>query len=554
MSQALEELLLSAGLLQPDQLRDAKARQRGRDVTLAAVITELGFLDETTLARANAKAGGLPFVDLTKGRVNTELTALLPPDMAREQRCLPVIEKGATLVIAVDDPQQRILADQLQFQLGRDVTCALCAPSALTQALADAYGEGQDEAPALVTPGAEEEEGDAPVVRLVSRTFADALKLRASDIHIEPMMDRLVVRYRIDGVLRVVAEHPLHLAAPLLSRLKVMGQMDIAEKRKPQDGRISMTVEGRQIDVRASILPSNHGESIVMRLLDKGANLKSLTDLGFDGEDRAWFSKLIGRPNGIVLVTGPTGSGKTTTLYAALSELNRPDVKLITAEDPVEYRIPGINQVQVQPKVGLTFARILRAMLRSAPNVILVGEIRDLETAEVAIQAALTGHLVFSTLHTNDAPSALTRLIDMGVPAFLASAAVQGVLAQRLVRRLCPDCRVAVPPTEAEAAALGLDFASLEGQNFHEPGGCTRCEGTGYRGRVGLFELLELDASLRELVFQGASLERLRAQAESTGRLRGLLEDGARKVIAGHTSVEEVLRVARAATSLEQAV
>lgn len=553
MSQALEELLLSAGLLQAEQLRDAKARQRGRDLTLAAAIAELGFLDETTLGRAQAKAEGLPFVDLTKGRINETLTQLLPPDLAREQRCLPVIEKGAVLVVAIDDPQQRIVADQLQFQLGRDVTCALAAPSALSQALEAAYGV-DDSAPApLAATGVDEDENDAPVIRLVTRTFADALKLRASDIHIEPMIDRLLVRYRVDGVLRIVAEHPLHLAAPLLSRLKVMGQMDIAEKRKPQDGRISMTVEGRQIDVRASILPSNHGESIVMRLLDKGANLKSLTDLGFDGEDRAWFSKLIDRPNGIVLVTGPTGSGKTTSLYAALTELNRADVKIITAEDPVEYRIPGINQVQVQPKVGLDFARILRAMLRSAPNVILVGEIRDLETAEVAIQAALTGHLVFSTLHTNDATSALTRLIDMGVPAFLASAAVQGVLAQRLVRRLCSDCRVAAPPTEAEIQALGLSQADMEGQLFHAPGGCTRCEGTGYHGRVGLFELLELDASLRELIFQGASLERLRSQAESTGRLRGLLTDGARKVIAGQTSVEEVLRVARSAASLEEA-
>ena len=549
MSTDLADLLLASGLVGEEDLREARAHQRGKELGLGEALVELGRLDEASLTRAQAKAAGLPFVDLTRGRVPEALVELLPDDFARENVVLPVAEKGGRLIVAVDDPLKTFLADQLQFQLGRDVGCALAAPGALRRAVAAAYGELQAEPEVTVNTGSEEGD-DAPVVRLVNRLFADALSQRASDIHVEPAQDLLRVRFRIDGVLRPVAEHPLHLAGPLLSRLKVMGAMDIAEKRKPQDGRIALEVGGREIDVRASILPSNHGETIVMRLLDRSANLISLTDLGFDGADQTWFKRLIARPNGIVLVTGPTGSGKTTTLYAALAELNRADVKIITAEDPVEYHLSGINQTQVNPRTGLTFARILRAMLRCAPNVILVGEIRDLETAEVAIQAALTGHLVFSTLHTNDATGALTRLVDMGVQPFLASAAVQGVLAQRLVRRLCGDCAKPYPATADELSALGLDPSRAGEIEFRGPTGCGSCEGLGYRGRVGLFELLELDGELRDLVFQGASQSELRDRAVASSKLRGLLTDGAAKVVAGVTSASEVLRVARAAGEL----
>ena len=546
MTTDLADLLLSSGLVGEEDLREARAHQRGKELGLGEALVELGRLDEVSLARAQAKAAGLPFVDLTRGKVPDALLELLPAEFALENRVLPVAEKGARLIVAVDDPLKTFLADQLQFQLGRDVACALAAPTALANALRTAYGDQEvTAAPATAQDAAEGD--DAPVVRLVNRLFADALSQRASDIHVEPAQDLLRVRYRIDGVLRSVAEHPKHLAGPLLSRLKVMGSMDIAEKRKPQDGRIALQVEGREIDVRASILPSNHGETIVMRLLDRSANLISLRDLGFEASDQAWFQRLIARPNGIVLVTGPTGSGKTTTLYAALAELNRPDVKIITAEDPVEYHLSGINQTQVNPRTGLTFARILRAMLRCAPNVILVGEIRDLETAEVAIQAALTGHLVFSTLHTNDATGALTRLVDMGVQPFLASAAVQGVLAQRLVRRLCSECSQPYPATAEELAALGLDPGRSGSIEFRRERGCGACEGLGYRGRVGLFELLEMDGELRDLVFHGASQTELRSRARASSRLRELLEDGARKVVAGTTSAAEVLRVARAA-------
>ncbi|MEM7308714.1 MAG: ATPase, T2SS/T4P/T4SS family [Planctomycetota bacterium] len=553
MSQELGQLLKSAGLVSDAQLKEALTHQRTKGVRLGEALVDLGHLDETTVMRAVAKQQGMPFVDLAKGKVSDAVLERVPEEFAKDQGVLPLMEKGGKLIVAVDDQLKRILADQLEFMIGQPVACALCTPAALKAALQRYYGLGEEDSVAAVM-GSEGDESDAPIVRLVTRMFQDAVRMRTSDIHIEPMGGALRVRYRIDGVLRDMAEHPLHLAAPLTSRLKIMGSMDIAEKRKPQDGRIGVTIDGREIDVRASILPTNHGETMVMRLLDKSASLIGLKELGFESDDHAWFQRLIKHPHGIVLVTGPTGSGKTTTLYAALSELNRPDVKIITAEDPVEYHLPGINQVQVSPKVGLSFARILRSMLRAAPNIILVGEIRDLETAEVAIQAALTGHLVFSTLHTNDAPSALTRLLDMGVQPFLVSTAVQGVLAQRLVRRLCPECREAYEPDAEEVAILGLDAGHVQGRSFYRPRGCRECEGVGYRGRVGLFEHFEMDSQLRDMTFQGENLNAIRDAALGSGRLRPLLPDGANKVLAGTTTVTEVLRVCRVASEEEVAV
>jgi type IV pilus assembly protein PilB len=456
-----------------------------------------------------------------------------------------VAERGGKLVIAIDDPFKRMIADQLSFSTGLEIACALAAPGALRRAIRKFYGESAEDTVAASIGASDGDEDDAPIVRLVTRTFQDALKERASDIHIEPGHSRVRIRFRVDGMLRDAGEHPDHLHAPLISRLKIMARMDISEKRKPQDGRISLTIDGREIDVRASILPSSDGETMVMRLLDRSASLIGLRELGFDEEDHRWFSRVISRPHGICLVTGPTGSGKTTTLYAALSELNRPDVKIITAEDPVEYHLAGINQVQVNNRIGVTFSRILKAMLRCAPNVILVGEIRDLETAEIAIQAALTGHLVFSTVHTNDAPSALTRLQDLGVKPFLVSAAVQAVIAQRLVRRLCPDCAEDYEPHEEEIRTIGLDPAHLSGQMFKQAKGCRSCEGSGYHGRVALFELLEMDAELRDLCFRGEPLDVIRKTALGSGRMRPLIQDGARKVIRGLTTVHEVLRVCR---------
>ncbi len=546
MTQSLGELLVASGLVSEAQLREGRAHQRHKGVRIGEALLQLGHVDERELTRAIAKQQGMPFVDLEKGKISPTILEKVPGEFCLEQGLLPVLEKGGKLVVAIDDQLKRIVADQLSFMVGLEVTCALAAPSALKAALKRHFG-ARDADTVAQSMGAEEGDAtDAPIVRLVSRMFKEALDLRASDIHIEPMGGELRVRYRVDGVLRKVANHPPHLAAPLVSRLKIMGRMDIAEKRKPQDGRIGLKIDGRDVDVRAAILPSNHGESIVLRLLDRSANLLQLRDLGFDAEDHQWFRRLIIRPHGIVLVTGPTGSGKTTTLYAALAELNRPDVKIITAEDPVEYNIKGINQVQVNTKIGLTFARILKAMLRAAPNIILVGEIRDVETAEVAIQAALTGHLVFSTLHTNDAPSAITRLLDMGVQPFLVSSAIQGVIAQRLVRRLCKECAEPYVPPEAELRFLGLDPAIVAGKKLRRPRGCRACEGAGYRGRLGLFELFEMESDLRDAVFQGEPLERIRELALAMGKLQPLLVSGARKVLAGETSVNEILRVTRA--------
>jgi type IV pilus assembly protein PilB len=545
-------MLLAAGALNEAQLREALAHQRNGSARIGDVLIKLGFVDEGTVYRALAKQQGMPFVDLDKGRVPDSVLQRVPPVVAQEQGLVPLLEKGGKLVVAIDDPLKRLIADQLQFMLGLEVTCALAGPSALRRAIDRYYGPGDHSAIAksMKVEGGEEE-ADAPIIRLVSRMFHEALEMRSSDIHIEPGHGRVRVRYRVDGMLRDIAEHPAHLHSPLLSRLKIMAQMDIAEKRKPQDGRIGLKIDGRDIDVRASILPSNHGESMVMRLLDRSKSLISLRDLGFEDEDYKWFRRVIKRPNGIVLVTGPTGSGKTTTLYAALSELNRPDVKIITAEDPVEYHIRGINQVQVNAKIGLSFARILKAMLRAAPNIILVGEIRDAETAEIAIQAALTGHLVFSTLHTNDAPSALTRLVDIGVKPFLVSASIQAVMAQRLVRRLCKDCAQEYTPVAAEMQALGLDPTHLADRKFKRARGCRVCEGTGYRGRLALFELLEMDNQIREMCFRGESLDAIRHAGARSGSLHVLLADGARKVVRGDTSTTEVMRVVRLAASVE---
>ncbi|MCZ6598742.1 MAG: GspE/PulE family protein [Planctomycetota bacterium] len=545
------ELLLSAGLISESQLKEALTHQRTKGVRMGEALVALGHADETTVARAMAKQEGMPFVDLGKGAIAEEVLERVPAEFALEQGLVPLMEKKGKLVVAVDDPLKRIVADQLEFMLGTPVTCALATPSALESALERYYGARKEDTVAASMGAEAGDESEAPIIRLVTHMFRQALEQRASDIHIEPMGGMLRVRYRIDGVLRDVAEHPMHLAPPLTSRLKIMANMDISEKRKPQDGRIGLVIDGREIDVRASILPTNHGETMVMRLLDKSASLIGLKELGFESDDYAWFRRLVKHPHGIVLVTGPTGSGKTTTLYAALSELNRTDVKIITAEDPVEYHIAGINQIQVNQKIGLSFSRILRSMLRAAPNIILVGEIRDLETAETAIQAALTGHLVFSTLHTNDAPSALTRLLDMGVQPFLVSTAIQGVLAQRLVRRLCPECVVEYAPDEHEIKVLGLSPDQIGDAKFRRAEGCRACEGSGFHGRIGLFEHFEMDSTLRDMTFQGESLVAIRNAALAAGLYRPLLTDGARKVLAGTTTVTEVMRVTRAAHSDE---
>jgi len=552
MADRLGDMLLAQGVVDAKGLGKALSLQKNRRVPLGEALLSLGLAKESQIWRALAQQQKLPFVDLEGdvakgGRIKPAIIDLVPAEVVEEQRVVPVATKDGKLVLAVDDPLKTFSLDTLQFVLDQDLAAAIATPTGISRAMGHYYGlhaGGPDTDLAEAMGEADEDSADdAPIIRLVKRMLGTAVEARASDVHVEPMDGRIRVRFRKDGVLGEVASHESHLLGPLMSRLKIMAGMDIAERRKPQDGRINLSVSGRSIDIRASILPSNHGESMVMRLLDKEQGLVSLTELGFADADLGRFRDVIARPNGIVLVTGPTGSGKTTTLYAALKELNRPDVKIITAEDPVEYEIAGINQVQVHSRIGLDFARILRAMLRQAPNVILVGEIRDAETAEVAIQAALTGHLVFATLHTNDAPSALARLVDMGVKPFLVSASIQAIMAQRLVRKLCATCRVAYEPTDTELASVGLDHDRIAGRTLYRAEGCGECEYSGYRGRMAAFEVLVMDGALRDMAFRNEPTPVLRAQAERSGRMSPLREDAVRKVLSGQTTIAEVLRV-----------
>ena len=548
----LGDMLKQEGLIDEAAVEQALRYQYEHKVRFGEALVALGLVDESRLTRALARQAGLQYVDLKKGRIPDKVLQAMDRNVAEEYRVLPIKLSGQVLFIAIGDPIDTMNVDNLAFLLGREVRCALATPSALKDALEDYYGiksgsESAGEARRAVLaeevlPG-DGDEDEAPIIRLVTQVMEEALQQRASDIHVEAFEQRLRIRYRIDGVCREVASYPKHLQGPVLSRLKIMAGMDIAEKRQPQDGRINLELLNRPIDVRVSALPSTYGESIVMRLLDKETGLVSLDVLGFHPDDSKRFNRIIKRPNGIFLVTGPTGSGKTTTLYAALKELNRPDVKIITAENPVEYHLLGVNQAEVQPRIGMTFARILRAMLRQAPNIILVGEIRDLETAEIAIQAALTGHLVFSTLHTNDAPSAITRLVDMGLKPFLVASSIQAVMAQRLIRRLCNACKVPFEPAQSDLRAVGLTGEDVEGVTLYRPVGCKACDMTGYQGRQGIFELVEMNSELRNLTFKSASTSRLREAAVLSGGMVTLIRDGIRKALIGVTSLEEVLRV-----------
>jgi len=554
-SENFRRLLLEANVLDRERLAKAESAAQTRGTTLERAIVALNLADETATWRALAKAHGLRFVDPAKFAPSAEALKKVPREQIEQNEAMPVLIKDGALWVAIDDPLKTFVADNLSFLAGCPVQCALMPPQALKDALRK-HTSGAGAAAAkggssAATGGKAGEGDDAPIIRLVGKTIDDALASRASDIHVEPFQHRVRIRFRVDGVLKEIASLEHTLLAPITSRLKIMAGLDIAEKRKPQDGRISFQATGeggqkRDIDIRTSVLPGSHGETIVMRLLDKERGLMSLQALGFEGHDRERFGNIIARPNGIVLVTGPTGSGKTTTLYAALQELNRPDVKIITAEDPVEFNIRGINQCQVKSRIGLTFARILRAMLRQAPNVILVGEIRDKETAEIAVQAALTGHLVFSTLHTNDSASAITRLVDMGVKPFLVAASVQAVLAQRLLRVVCKHCRQKYEPTPTELRSVGIDPGRVGEAAFYRAEGCEQCGHSGYRGRLGIYELLQMDNTLREMTFRGEPMVRLRQYAWQSGGMSTLLQDGVRKVLQGHTTIPELLRVVAA--------
>ena len=534
----LGQILRSKGYCTPQEINDALEYQKQNGGKLADILVKLKFATPEDVAEALAEQFNIPYVDLSRMDIPDDVVDLIPKPVAIEHAIIPIREKGRYLVIAMADPLDFYTLDNLRFILGKEVECCLASKEAVRNSLVRYYGEVTSydeimegitsddiEFKGLDTGEEDADDEDAPVIKLVNQILQEAIKRRASDVHIEPFEKKLRLRYRIDGMCIEQDPLPKKLQGPILSRIKIMSRMDMAEKRKPQDGRIVMNFQGRMIDFRVSALPARWGESMVLRILDKEKALVDLDLLGLDESDFQRFERIIKRPNGIFLVTGPTGSGKTTTLYAALKKLNRPNVKIITAENPVEYHISGINQAQVNHRIGYDFSAILRSMLRQAPNIILVGEIRDGETAQTAIQAALTGHLVFSTLHTNDAPSSITRLIDMGVKPFLVASAVQAILAQRLVRKLCDYCKVPYDPPEHMLRAIGIDGRMVRGKTIYRPEGCEECDYHGYRGRLGVFELMEMSPELREMTFRVTPTDKLRRQAINEG-MYSLQKDG----------------------------
>ncbi len=556
MKKKVGEILQEKGWVTDEQINKALGYSKTENCKIGEALVNLEICSQEQVSRALAIHFQLPFANLGKHIIPQEIIDAVPKEVALEHKIVPVARKGRTLVIAMGDPLDFFTIDNLRFILSTEVDCALATPESVEEALDDYYrlaggydsvlgvAAGSDEDVEFGRgdfAGDESEANEAPVIKLVHMIIANALKAGASDIHIEPMESELRVRYRVDGVCRVMDSPPKKLQGPVISRLKIMARMDMAEKRRPQDGRIKIKIQGKEIDLRVSIIPSVHGESVVMRILDKDAGLVDLEKLGFHESDLARFNRIIKRPNGIFLVTGPTGSGKTTTLYSALMDLNQSDVKIITAEHPIEYNLTGINQAEVRHEIGLDFSRILRAMMRQAPNIILVGEIRDRETADTAIQAALTGHLVFSTLHTNDAPSALTRLIDMGVKPFLVASAVLAIMGQRLIRLLCKECKEPYEPTETELRMVGLSSTEIADQVLYRPVGCPKCT-DGYKGRCGIYELLEMSSELRDMTFKKLPSKDIRAKARSEGMV-ALQEDAVRKLLSGITTIEEILRV-----------
>jgi general secretion pathway protein E len=556
------EILLRTTALTSEQLESARAAQREAGGRLGDLLVSRGHVSADQLLGALAEQLGLPVrAQIHQGDVDESLIERLPIGFAKDHRVLPLARlEGGAVRVAVTDPLDTAPLDDLRLLFdGADIVIELATQRTILGAINEVYDRGPGSTDALASDAAgdlsllaseisqepqdllESGEDDAPIIKLVNSLLHNAVKERASDLHLEPFENELRVRFRIDNVLyEPIKPLPKALQASIVSRIKIMGRLNIAEKRLPQDGRIRLKIAGRDYDVRLSTLPVAYGERVVMRLLPRTQELLDLTTLGFDEQQLATMNKLITRPNGIVLVTGPTGSGKTTTLYGALARINATDKNIITIEDPVEIQLPGIGQIEVNAKVDLTFARGLRSILRQDPNVILVGEIRDLETAEIAIQASLTGHLVFSTLHTNDAPSAITRLVDMGVEPFLVGSSLVAVLAQRLVRVLCADCKVPYEATPEELAELGIK-TSGRSVRLYRPEGCAGCNYAGYRGRIGIFELMQVDDEVRQLVSQNVDSKTIKSAAVRRG-MHPLRSDGARKVLAGVTSVAEVLR------------
>jgi type IV pilus assembly protein PilB len=541
----LLELLQESGYIGPEEIEEATAAGRGKHTVIEALL-ELGRINEEQVAQTMAISAGMDYMDLANFSPEPHVLESVPQDIVAQYLVLPVDAEPGRILLAVSDPMDFQKMDALPFLIKNTQVDFVCGrKSQIESLLKDLYGIkiGDDGGASNLLIGGDDapNDGDAPIIKMVAEMLQESFNLRASDIHIEPLEKSLRIRYRIDGVLHQVASHPKHLHAPILARLKIMtGSMSIDERRMPQDGRIQARMGNKEIDLRVSTVPTNHGESVVMRLLDKSGISLGLADLGFFADDNRTFDELISLPDGILLVTGPTGSGKTTTLYACLNTINKPDKKIITVEDPVEYVLSGINQVQVKEEIGMTFAAALRSMLRQAPNVIMLGEIRDAETAGIAIQAALTGHLVFSTLHTNDAPSAVARLADIGAKPFLIASAVRAMTAQRLVRKFCSACKSPGELSEREIRALRMDPTRFGDSNIMRPNGCPKCRNTGYKGRMVIVEIFKVDDQVRTMINEGLPTTQLKRRARELG-MRTLREDGIRKVMAGATSAQEVI-------------
>jgi general secretion pathway protein E/type IV pilus assembly protein PilB len=538
-------LLTERGFLTPEQVEAAANSMKAANETTLDVLVAGGTIGEDEVLGTVADQFGLKYCHVNAEAIDPGIVKEIPVDIAKKYGVVPVMADEDSITVALSDPMGYDAIDSLRYVLhGRDVEAVISPRAEIQAAMSKLYA---DDEPADVQTrdemgGSDDVSGDdAPVIKLATLIITNAIKMKASDIHIEPMEKEFRVRYRIDGALRKMDSPPKRLQGAIISRLKIMSKMKISEKRIPQDGRIQITVNGKDLDLRVNSVPTNHGESIVMRILDKSNLSLGLPQLGFLSDDQTTFERLIKLPDGVVLVTGPTGSGKTTTLYACLGQINTPDKKLITVEDPVEYQMSGINQVQVNKDVGLDFTAALRSILRQAPNIIMIGEIRDAETADIAMEAALTGHLVFSTLHTNDAPSAVTRLLDIGVKPFLVASALRAAMAQRLVRAICENCKEAYTPTDRELKMLGAISKTIPDHMYHGAG-CDKCGKSGYKGRKGIFEIFKVDDTIQRLIFDHAPATLLRQRAREMG-MRTLREDGMLKVASGMTTLSEILRV-----------
>ncbi|MCP4177434.1 MAG: type II secretion system ATPase GspE [bacterium] len=555
------EILLGKKIVTKEQIE--KGRQYIESTTdapdIIGALKKLHFTDDETILEALASEFGMEVIDLSSTQISKDIVDSVSGDLVKEFHVIPIAFENNTITIAMGDPTDIDTLDSLRFLLKWNVEAVIAPIDQIDAMIEHFYGSIDENVNSFLKTMDEDEEietasdedgsdedddsnDNAPIIKLVHLIILEAFKRRASDIHLEPLEKKFRVRYRIDGVLIEVDSPPKYLQTNIISRLKIMANLDIAEKRVPQDGRIQIKVMNKSIDLRVSSVPSSHGESLVMRILDKSSIMIDISSLGFFSDDIEIVRKIINMPDGIFLVTGPTGSGKTTSLYAFLNTVNEPTKKIITAEDPVEYNLDGINQVQIRSEIGMTFGKALRAMMRQSPNIIMVGEIRDEETAGIAVNAALTGHLVFSTLHTNDAPSAISRLVDIGIKPFLVASAVRAVMAQRLVRKTCTHCAEPYEPSEEELEFLGITKSDVKKSDILKGAGCAECSKTGYHGRIGIIEIFMVSDEIQEMIFKGESSFKIKEEARKLG-MRTLREDGIRKVLAGITTVDEVLRV-----------